>query len=404
MIVKKGTRFLFLNLRPLFTVLTLFGICAFVRHWLILRKERTEGYHSGPQNNWAQRWLDRVTTGRWVARNYTAHEMDELETFIGRVWSYYKIPLTLQREDKKCGNLTFPGLGWFRALCDPKGATPCCMNGLCVNDSVQGCQCPECYDMRQRIHAELASWEPYDTTIQLTQFTSEKDVCRVLQNKTVYFIGDSFMRQLYTSVLAMLRDAKPRHVIRNDVPLVNVTNCDKYYRFIADCRGYIIEDTQECTGTTTLRMKTVYQVTGADVVLNAVRELNGTVDSWMVVGLGGHDYYNMTAVRQTLIDPILKMLKNSKWPKLIWMAAHSVGLLKSGTEKRQQTQALLDYNEKLASIFSFREIPVLNFFQLTKGIFSFDGAHYGKGVNDVKVKILLNFLQRENKTRDRNET
>ncbi|CAL1533383.1 unnamed protein product [Lymnaea stagnalis] len=387
MAAKIWSRSFWLKSRRAFTCLAVFGILVYARQWVVVRVDGIQGsremikviqgHTTRSQYPRGQILLDQMLTGHWVPRKYTVQEMGELEAFNKRVWTFYKIPHTLQREDKKCGNVSFPGLAWFRGLCDPKGATPCCMNNSCVNRSVQECQCPDCYDVRPQIYAEFATWLPDDTTVKLTKFTTEKDACRVLQNKTVYFIGDSFMRQLYTSVLAMLRDAKPRHVIRDNVPLANVTNCDKYYRFVADCRNYLIWSTKECNGTTNLSMKSIYKAQNSDGPLKSIRELNGTVNSWLVVGLGAHDYYNITAVRQHMIDPLLNILKNSTWPKLIWMASHSPGLLKTGTEKRQQSQALLDYNDQLTAILNARGIPILKFFDFTKGVFSFDGAHYG---------------------------
>ncbi|CAL1546394.1 unnamed protein product [Lymnaea stagnalis] len=405
---RKWFRCFGINFRPIFYVLAVMVILGFARFLVVTRVDRRQGLKNKiavtagdtlrQQKPGSQRWLDKMLTGRWVPTKYTSQEMDELENFHKRAWKHHKIPVSLQREDKKCGNVSFPNLFWFRAVCDPRGGTPCCMNSFCVDKPVQECQCPECYDLRQPVHAEFSKWEPQDAAVQLTPFTREREVCRVLQNKTVYFIGDSFMRQVYTSALAMLRDGKPRHVIKDTVPLVNVTNCDKYFRYLAPCGYFLILDSLECNGTTRLSMRHLYRVTEVDRLFKAVRELNGTVNSWLVVGIGIHNLYNMTAIRQAAIDPMLKLLQNSKWPKLIWMAAQSPGLLKTGSEKRQQSQAILDYNEKLKSIFGPLGIPIMNFFQLTKGVFSFDGAHYGKGLNDVKVNILLNFLQQETTT------
>lgn len=161
--------------------------------------------------------LEQMLEGHWTVGNYTSQELEELEMFIRHTREYHTLPATLQRDDKKCGNLNFPNHQWHRAVCNPIGATSCCKNNVCVNETVQECACNECYDMRQSIHAEFAVWTPDNASCKLQQFKTEEDVCRVLQNKTVYFIGDSFMRQLYTSMLAVLRDKKPRHVLRDDI-------------------------------------------------------------------------------------------------------------------------------------------------------------------------------------------
>lgn len=39
-----------------------------------------------------------------------------------------------------------------------------------------------------------------------------------------------------------------------------------------------------------------------------------------------------------------------------------------------------------------RGIPVLDFFEMTKTVFSLDGTHYGLGVNEVKAQVFLNYI------------
>lgn len=37
-------------------------------------------------------------------------------------------------------------------------------------------------------------------------------------------------------------------------------------------------------------------------------------------------------------------------------------------------------------------IPIMEFYNLTNGVMSFDGTHYGPGVNYLKGQIFLNYL------------
>ncbi|CAL1548451.1 unnamed protein product [Lymnaea stagnalis] len=335
--------------------------------------------------------LDQMLEGQWLVGSYTPLEMEEVEAFIRRTRDYHSLPATLQRDDNKCGNVNFPDHQWHRAVCNPKGATPCCMDNVCVNKTVQECVCPECYDMRQSVHAEFATWIPENSTCKLEQFKTEEDACRVLQNKTVYFIGDSFMRQLYTSLLAVLRDKKPRHVLRHDVSEAEVHKCDKYYRYFADCRTNLIWNTQECKGTVTLKMEYVSKYQHS--IMRLMKDLRGKNDSWFIIGLGSHYFFDFEQVRDNILNRMLNRL--SPWPRVIWMAAQAPGTLKTPLEKRQQTPALLSFNEKVKAVLEGRGVAILNYFQLTNGTVSYDGTHYGKGVNDAKLQVLLNFLKGE---------
>lgn len=56
----------------------------------------------------------------------------------------------------------------FRALCDPNGSTPCCFENKCVFKDVEHCRCQGCYDLRQKIHAELSTWIPANPTCKVS--------------------------------------------------------------------------------------------------------------------------------------------------------------------------------------------------------------------------------------------
>ena len=122
------------------------------------------------------------------------------------------LPVGLQRPDLQCGNVTFGPyvsvmhpLLWYRALCDEDGATPCCYNNRCSNRTKEQCDCAECYDMRRTVQAEYATWVPGDPRCR-TERLSAGQLCRVLDGATLYFIGDSFVRHVYTALLLVARD------------------------------------------------------------------------------------------------------------------------------------------------------------------------------------------------------
>lgn len=93
-----------------------------------------------------------------------------------------------------------------------------------------------------------------------------------------------------------------------------------------------------------------------------------------------------------LLVPLLKQASQSMWPKIVWSATHAPGLLKTPRVKSQSTESILKYNEKIRSILDVVGIPVFDTFKLTNGTVSFDGVHYGRGVNLAKAQIFLNYL------------
>ncbi|XP_055895758.1 uncharacterized protein LOC106074455 isoform X2 [Biomphalaria glabrata] len=286
--------------------------------------------------------LNRMVVGHWSNRNYTAQELEEVESGVLRLRQFHKIPDSLQRNDSRCGNIGLEGLFVFRALCNPKGPTPCCYNNVCANKTVQECQCPQCYDFRTKLHAELADWIPDDPTCKILKFQTKKEVCDVLHNTTLYFVGDSFIRQLYISVLGLFDKNDTYKVFAKHIKKDMLDKCDKYYRYISECRRYINTELMECNN--------------------------------------------------SLIDPLLTEAKRNEWPKLVWFEPHAPGLMKTPHIPHQLAPYRIPFNAKVKELMEKHRIPNLRFYSLTEPVLSYDGAHYGKGVNDVKVQILLNFL------------
>lgn len=104
--------------------------------------------------------------GKWVPReNVTERDADEMDRYLADIRKIFNIPLSLQRPDGKCGNVTYAGVRqyhimWIRAVCNPKGSTSCCREFRCVNSSIAECQCRHCFDSRVPVHAELSQWQP----------------------------------------------------------------------------------------------------------------------------------------------------------------------------------------------------------------------------------------------------
>ncbi|CAL1548449.1 unnamed protein product [Lymnaea stagnalis] len=343
-----------------------------------------------------QKFLDKLLVGHWSLRNYTTRELGDVETFINRTRAYLKLPPSLQRSDNTCGNVNFPGHQWYRAVCNPKGATPCCINGSCVDKPVQECRCPECYDMRQQIHAELATWVPDGLTVKLFVFFCT-DVCPLLRNRTIYLVGDSYMRQLYIALLAVLRDKNPRHVLKDDVSEVSV-GCPAHV--LHNCIQHGADLMQIDVETIVLMIFNHFSMyTVRTETLNEVlKELKGKRNSWVLLGIGFHDHLDFESLRNHVLNPMISMLSKSSWPKVIWLPIHSPGLLKTPLVETQTARAILAFNAKVKAHLDAQPITLLDFTKLTNGTMSYDGSHYGRGVNEVKIQVLLNYFREIDKT------
>ncbi|XP_059140387.1 uncharacterized protein LOC131928389 [Physella acuta] len=273
--------------------------------------------------------------GRWEKKAHSQQELEEINKFLHISRSHHFLPYSLQREDKRCGNVSFDelegrmnDLQWFRAVCDPDGDTPCCHNNQCVYLPEDECRCEGCYDMRQQIHAELATWRPSDLRCQMALFTNPADTCKALHNMTLYLIGDSLIRHVYIALLGLLRAHKPYGPLRPYTAPGLVEMCDRNFVHLQMCMNYIDRDTWECDHQLKLKFLEYVKADQWELTLKAIDELRGKINSWVLIGIGIHDNFDTPNIVNKLLVPLLKQASQSTWPRIVWSATHAPGLLK----------------------------------------------------------------------------
>ena len=110
-----------------------------------------------------------------------------------------------------------------------------------------------------------------------------------------------------------------------------------------------------------------------------------------IVFLGLHFHCKAPDVVKKFLEPVLS--SGAKWPKFLWVHPNSVGLLKPpGYMSTQGDEAIGKFAADMELYLKEHNIPILDFRQITKRVYSYDGTHYGTGVNMMKVHILLNYL------------
>nr|KAG5711797.1 hypothetical protein BaRGS_023561 [Batillaria attramentaria] len=331
----------------------------------------------------------------------TSSEEYEMKLFHLKVRVEHGIPPGLQRPDDKCGNVTLGPfvafmhpLLWYRGLCDPDGQTPCCYDNVCVSRPKEQCACPHCYDLRRTIHAEHATWhaerpecQPLDLSVQ--------QMCKVLDNATLYFIGDSFVRHVYTAfLLAGRADDFTGAFLPNAPPGIRAA-CPGIYMFTEKvCRHWLDRDALICRGRTRIKFFELVYIKQAQQIHKTILELRNTSRSLVLVGTGIHDNFKANETQQKVLLPLMQRMKseNVTRPKVVWAATHAPGLMKTPRVPEQSYESVLKYNMRMKEFLTEWQVPVFDTFNMTDGLMSFDGAHYGLGANKVKARIFLNYL------------
>ncbi|XP_071115266.1 uncharacterized protein [Haliotis cracherodii] len=339
--------------------------------------------------------LSHLLTGHWKIRPLTKTEDEQISKFLSDTNARYRFPTNYQRTDGLCGNVTHiksKAAEWIRALCDPKGTTPCCFNNKCALKSVEECVCPDCYDMRNQKHAEYSTWIPSDTKYVYKEHSPE-EACSILNGSTILFVGDSLVRHVYTAMLLVVTGNMKDGAMKDDVPQDIRNTCTRMYMFTEKvCRLHLKFGLRACNGTVNLELKYFFYASYGPQLKQSVEKLNSK--SLLFTGIGIHSHYDHKVIQKKFLLPTLKYIENNTrpWPKVMWAASHAPGIMKSPMVSSQSYGSVKRFNDNMDPFLRSWKVPVFNTFNMTDGMASFDGEHYGLGMNVVKANLLLSYL------------
>ena len=128
--------------------------------------------------------------------------------------------------------------------------------------------------------------------------------------------------------------------------------------------------------------------------IHKLRTLKNTEKKLVVFSVGMHDDFDIDVTIKGFVEPILGILKGQRSPHLgiLWVNPHLPGLLKPINARLQQKSHTLAYSSHMTKFFEGLCIPVFETKHFTDNVFSVDGTHYGYGVNSLKARILINYL------------
>ncbi|ESO85276.1 hypothetical protein LOTGIDRAFT_167849 [Lottia gigantea] len=335
-----------------------------------------------------------MTNGRWHQNPMTRSQKMDINKFLIDAATKNKLPITYQRADKKCGNVTFDHRLYFRAICDRDGATPCCYNNQCVNRTVEQCRCPNCYDLRDVITPEYADWIPTDPRCAVKKI-DYKDACELLSGYTLTFLGDSIIRQIYTAFLIYIRNNYIDGAIqstRRDIQY----NCLRYRMFGEDlCRTNLDRNAKACDGKLQLRYQRIADKSkNHKQVMLDVMKIIPHEKSLLIFGSGGGiSDFNPGHHIETFLKPVMDLYKSLKKPyRLLWIQPSYFNIIKKPFH-RQTNDHVQSYIDGVVPYLKSQGVPIMNFRDITKGILSHDGLHSSLGMNLWKSHILMNYIQ-----------
>ncbi|ESO85235.1 hypothetical protein LOTGIDRAFT_168042 [Lottia gigantea] len=333
--------------------------------------------------------LEWMQTGKWNLKPATWKQKRDQEKFM----SINGINImTHTRKDNLCGNVSADGMHYFRALCSPIGPKPCCYNNACQYKTVQECQCPDCYDIRELKHAELGTWESNNKDCPLKEFTVE-EACEIVRGSQILFMGDSLMRHFHTAMMLFLSGNYDGGALQKGTPQSIRDKCKGIFMYTEiECRYYVRNNGAVCGGTANLTMAYVFFAKDVPKALDYLTRQADKPRSMAMIGIGLHNWLNFNLI-ESFVKGIHKEMKHHKWPRIVWHGQHYQGLLKSPIYVSQSNENVAIFNNKMKDILPDYNMDFFETFRMTKGLFSFDGTHYGIGANRMKAIMLLHYIK-----------
>ncbi|CAH1802184.1 unnamed protein product, partial [Owenia fusiformis] len=349
--------------------------------------------------------LDCLVNGTWTPiEEITINDKEKLQEFLHAAQTEHKIPMK-QRADNRCGNVSVNDQSDFRALCDPGSSTPCCHSNRCVDKVPEKCTCDDCFDIRQKQHAEFLTWQPRNKNCLIRKY-HQKDACKVLNDLKIgqiSIIGDSLQRNLYSVLMMVLSGNDKYAVTRSDLPQEIKERCAGMMHFSDHpCNTiYLRSSGLVCNNTVQLNYNCVHEVSIISLTIWQIFKMWWTQSyygrSLMILSIGMHENFDYKTVISHYINPIkniLNLFSASYWSEVLWVTPHSPGILKPPKFKSQQKDPVLRYIASTGKILDASGITVLNTQDLTESVFSWDGTHYGVGLNEMLLNIVFSYLEK----------
>ncbi|XP_046381733.2 uncharacterized protein LOC124152736 [Haliotis rufescens] len=338
--------------------------------------------------------LGAMLSGSWKTRPLTETEENEMELLQQVIMKENSIA-SLERVDKRCGDISYPGSGWFRALCEPKGTSPCCYGNVCQMKTVEECACDGCYDLRSPIHAEYSTWIPRDSRCKMETFTSGT-ACQLLRGGTYHFYGDSLVRQMFLAFIIILKGDYQHGGLRPDAPIDAKRNCAGMYVFpMRSCRQYIDYAPTLCNGTVKAVFRAHTDSGSISRMTKYVKQLLDKRRSMVLFGCGLWKFFNRQDTENYAMSVINTVHRGKKrtWPKLVWSGFHQFGIWRRAFVKGVDNEHAELFNRHMRKVVEEHSVPMFDSFNLTREVHSVDGTHYGAGVNFLKAQIYLNYIK-----------
>lgn len=265
--------------------------------------------------------------------------------------------------------------------------------------------------MRKLHHAELCDWILRDSRCKLKTY-STKAACDIVNKfRSIHFVGDSFIRKFARAFILALKNnlvtgAQMQSYSNKTAQLC--TGQDQFY--YRECNmpfgnlSHVLKSQSAICGKSLEQFSSHIDFFADSARFhNVVKSLAGKEKTVIILGVGVHMDCTFKIIKDKFMNPAISYLKKyqinstgshlSRWPHIIFIPPDTSSLLKPYRALRRNGNIVCEkYTASMINFCKEHDIPVLNFRRLTQGVHSYDGTHYGLGVNLMKFQLLFHYL------------
>ncbi|XP_067677685.1 uncharacterized protein [Haliotis asinina] len=200
---------------------------------------------------------------------------------------------------------------------------------------------------------------------------------------------------MYTVTVNLLTDNYEDSTLKTSTPKGWKEYCSGWMQLL--CHDYLNYRAPVCDGKNNVIDVELHKHNDGPRLLSLLKSQKNQ-KSIFFVGIGIHGAYNAKLVWKNFLSPSINFLheiakEKIPWPKMVWLSPHAPGILKASRVPGQSYSRVVRYNAFINSHLRAAGIPILDTFNMTDGIMSYDGVHYGFEINMIKSQIAFNYLK-----------
>ena len=222
---------------------------------------------------------------------------------------------------------------------------------------------------------------------------------------SITFVGDSIMRQFFGGLLIHLTDDRLYGTLVSSLNQQVFTECKGELQFMEKylCRVSFasewadIKNNQKYCQFSKQKPKSQYKgFYNIEYLQNGITDIESILlesKPLLVVGIGLHENLDSSRVIERYLKPLLNLVKKNKNATLIWVASPPPTDMKPADYLRPRTSVhVKQYNNAMELFCQENNISFFNTFEMNRGVYSYDGTHYGTELNLVKFRIFIKYL------------